>query len=77
LPFLWSRLEVAEHVFDQDHRGIDDDAEVDGPNRQKIRVLSHQHEHDHGEEQRKRDIYADDDGAAQIAKENPLNEKNQ
>ena len=34
-------------------------------------------EDDDAEEQRERNIGADDDGAAQIAKEQPLNEKNQ
>jgi len=56
LPFLRSRLEIAEHVFDEDHRRIDDDAEVDGSDRQKVRVLSHQNENDDGEEQCERDI---------------------
>ena len=66
------RLEIPENVLDQDHRRIDDDAEIDGADRQQVGVLSHQHHDDDGEEQRERDVGADDDGAAQVAEENPL-----
>ena len=33
LPLVVFRLEIAKYVFDQNHRGIDDDAEIDSPNR--------------------------------------------
>jgi hypothetical protein len=72
-----ARLEVAEDILDHDHRGIDDDAEVDRAERQQVGVLALQHQDDDGEEQRERNVDADDDGAAQIAEEDPLDEEDQ
>ena len=77
LLFFRSRLEIPEYVLDQDHRRIDDDAEVDGADRQQVCVLAEQHQHDDAEKQRERDVDADDDGAAQVAQEDPLDEENQ
>ena len=50
-PGLRRRLEVPENVLDQDHRRIDDDAEIDGADRKQVGVLSHQHHDDDGEKQ--------------------------
>ena len=77
LPVLRRRLEIPIDVLDHDHRGIDDDAEIDGADRKQIGVLAAQHQDDDAEEQRERDVGADDDGAAQIAEKDPLNEENQ
>jgi hypothetical protein len=52
-------------------------AEFDRAERQEIRILSAQHQDDDGEEKRERNIGADNDGAPEIAQENPLNEENQ
>ena len=46
--FRW-RLEITENVLDQNHRRIDNDAEIDGADRQQVGVLSHQHHDDDGE----------------------------
>ena len=77
LPVLRPRLEIPIDVLDQDHRGIDDDAEIDGADRQQVGVLAAQHQDDDAEEQRERNVDADDDGAAQIAEEDPLDEEDQ
>src|SRR5262249_50311936 len=63
-PSLRRRLEISKYVPDQDHRRIDDDTEIDGADGQEIGVLPAQHQDDDAEEQRKRDIDPDDDGAA-------------
>jgi hypothetical protein len=70
-------LEIPENVLDQDHRRIDDDAEIDGADRKQVGVLPHHHHDDDGEKQRERNIDADDDGAAQVAEENPLDDEDQ
>ena len=70
-------LEIAVDVLDQDDRGIDDDAEIDGADREQVGVLAADDQNDDAEEQRERDIGADDDGAAQVAEEQPLNEEDQ
>ena len=77
LPLLRPRLKVPEDILDQDDRRIDDDAEVDGADRQKIRVLAAQDQNNDAEEQGERNVDADDDGAAQIAEEDPLHEEDQ
>ena len=51
LPVLRPCLEIPIDVLDQDHRGIDDDAEIDGADRQQIGVLAAQHQDDDAEEQ--------------------------
>ena len=70
-------LKIAENILDQNDRGIDDDAEVDRTHRQQVRVLALQHQQNDGEEQRKRNVDADNDRAAQIAQEDPLDQEHQ
>jgi hypothetical protein len=70
-------LQVPIDVFDQDDRGIDDDAEIDGAHRQQIGVFVEQHQNDDREEQRERNVHPDDDRAAQVAEEQPLDEEDQ
>ena len=65
-------LEVAIDILDQDDRGIDDDAEIDRADGKQVRILAAQHEDDDAEEQRERNVGADDDGAAEVAEEEPL-----
>ena len=77
LSILRACLKVAEDVLDQDDRRIDDDAEIDGADGQQIGVLAAQNQNDDAEEQRERDIDADDDGAAQVAEKDPLDEEDQ
>ncbi len=77
LSLVRSRLKIAEYVLDQDHRRIDDDSEIDGPDRQQIGILAAQHQDDDAEEQREGNVDADDDGAAQVAEEDPLDEEHQ
>ncbi len=77
LPVRVVRLKVAVDILHHNHRGIDDDAEVDRPERQQVRVLTLQNKDNDRKEQCERDVRADDDGAAQIAEEYPLNEKDQ
>ena len=77
LPIGGAALKVAEDVLDQDDRRIDDDAEVDGADRQQVGILAAHHQNDDAEEQRKRNVDADDDGAAQVAEKDPLDQKNQ
>ena len=77
LPLFRRGLEVAIDVFHQDHRGIDDDAEIDRADRQQVGVLVAQHQDDHAEEQRERDVGADDDRAAQVAEKSPLDQENE
>jgi len=70
-PLLARPLQVVEQVFNQDHRRVDDDAEIDRADRQPIGRLAREHQHDHAEQQRERDAGADDQRAAQIAEEDP------
>src|SRR5437660_10040158 len=77
LSLLGARLEIAVDVLDQNHRGIDNDAEIDGANRKQVGILVAHHQNDDAEEQCERDIGAHNDGAAQVAEEHPLNEENQ
>ncbi len=76
-PIFRRRLEVAEDVFHHDDGGVDDDAEIDGAERQKIGVLALQHQDDDGEEQGEGDVRADDERAAQVAQEHPLDEEHE
>src|SRR3974390_1745755 len=77
LPRLGTRLEVSIDILHHDHRGIDDDAEVNGAERQQVGILPAQYQDDDREEQRKGNVDADDDGAAQIAQKQPLNKEDQ
>src|SRR3977135_2637319 len=69
--------EMAIDVFHHDHGGIDDDAEVDGAHRQQVGRFAAQHQDHHGEEQRERDGGRDDQRAAQVAQEQPLDQEDQ
>ena len=77
MPLLSSglRLEIPIDVLDEDHGGIDDDAKIDGADRQEIGVLAEQHHDDDAEEQRERNVRTDNHRAAQVTEEQPLNEK--
>src|SRR3984885_15906137 len=77
LPFVAPGREIAIHVLDHNHGGVDDDTEIDGTDRQQVCVLAAQDKDDDAEEQRERDIGAHDNGAAQIAEKQPLNSENQ
>src|SRR5579872_3086571 len=77
LPMLVRRLKVPVDIFHHDHGGIDDDAEIDRAERQEIGVLALQNQENDGKKQGKRDVGADDDGAAQIAEKDPLDEKDE
>src|SRR3984885_23974 len=77
LPAFRRGLKIPVDIFHHDHGGIDNDAEVDRTERQQVGVLALQHQNDDGEKQRERNVGADDDGAAQIAEKNPLNDENQ
>ena len=44
---------------------------------QKFASSPRKYQDDDAEEQRKRNIHADDDGTAQVAEENPLDQENQ
>ena len=50
----WRGLEIPVDILDQDHGGIDDDAEIDGADGQQIGVLAAQRQDDDAEEQRER-----------------------
>src|SRR5262249_20449109 len=76
-PLFRRALEVAVDVLHQDHGAVDDDAEIDRADREQVGVLAAQHQDHHAEEQRERDAGPDDDGAAQVAEKNPLDEENQ
>ena len=69
--------EVAEDVLDHDHRGVDDQAEIDRADRQQVRRFAAQHHDVIAKHKRERDGRGDDDGAAQIAEEHPLHEEDQ
>ena len=72
-----SGLTIPVDVLHENHRRIDDDAEIDRTDRKQVRILVAQHQNDDAEEQRERDIGADDERAAQVAEKHPLNEKDQ
>ena len=76
-PFLLGRLKIAKNILDENHRGIDNDAEVDRAHREKIGVLALNDQNDDREKQREGNVDADDDRAAKVAEKNPLNEKHQ
>ena len=70
-------LKNAEDVFDDDHRRVHDDPEIDGPERKKIGVLPSQDEDDDAEEKREGDVDADNDRASQVSKKNPLDQEDE
>ena len=69
--------EMAEDVFHHDDGGIDDDAEVDRAHRQQVGRFAAQHENDDGEHQGEGNGRGHDDGAAQVAEENPLDDEDE
>src|SRR5882672_10826015 len=71
------RLEIPVNVFHHDDGGVDDDAEIDGAQRQQVGVFAPQHQYYDGKEKRERNVGADDDGASEIAEENPLDQEDQ
>src|SRR5712671_5263140 len=68
---------MAKDILQHDHGGIDDDAKINRSNRQQIGGFPSHHRDDDGQEQRNRNGRRNDDGAAQIAQEQPLDEKDQ
>src|SRR5262249_22657209 len=77
LPLSARQLQIPKHILDQDNRGIDDDSEVDRADREQIRVLALQYQDDDAEEQGERNVDTDDDGAAQVSQEHPLDQEDQ
>ena len=69
--------EPAEYAFHHQHRGVHDQPEIDGTDREQVRrFLSQNHDPD-GEEEREGNGGSDDDGAAQIAEKYPLQQEDQ
>src|SRR5260221_10416552 len=68
---------MSKHVLDHNHGSVDDEPEIDRTHRQQVRRLAAQQHDADGEEQRERDGRGDDDGAAQIAKEDKLHHEYQ
>ena len=68
---------MAEDVLHHDDGGIHHQPEVDGAHRQQIGRFASDHHEPDGEGQRKRDGHGDDDGAAHVAEECPLQQENQ
>src|SRR5262245_23480576 len=69
--------ETTEHALDQDHGGIHDQPEVDGTDRQEVGRFTANDQNADGKEEGERDGGADDDGAAQVAQEQPLQQEYQ
>src|ERR1700704_2634993 len=64
-------------VCHQAHGGGDDQAEVDGTDREQVGGFAAQHQNDDREKQRERDRRADDQRAAQVAEKQPLQQHDQ
>ena len=69
--------EMAEDVFHHDDGAVDDNAEIDGADRQQIGGIAAQHRDDDRKEQRDRNGGRHDQRAAQVAEENPLDQEDQ
>ena len=69
--------EMAEDVLHHDDGAIDDNAEIDGADRQQIGRIPAQDRDDNREEQRDRNGRRHDQRAAQIAEKYPLNEEDE
>ena len=76
-PFVRGPLEVAEDVLDEDHSKIHNDAEVHGPDGEEVCAFASNHKENDGKEQRERDVQPNDDRAADVAEENPLDEEDE
>src|SRR5262245_30096871 len=68
---------MSKNVLHHDDAGIDDETEINCPNREKVGGFSPQHQDAHCEGEGERNSRRHDEGAAQISQKNPLNEKNQ
>ena len=77
LFFFLRCLEMAENVFHKNYRRIHDDPKVHRTEGKQICAFAENDEKNDGEEQRKRDIDANDNRAAKITQENPLDEEDQ
>ena len=75
--FFAVALKIPEDILDQDYRGIDNDAEIDRADGKQVGAFPQNHQQDGGEEQRKRNVQPDDDRAAKVAEENPLDQEDQ
>ncbi len=62
----------AENRLHQDHGGVHDQPEIDGADREQVGGFPAQHQDDDREKQRERNGRTNDQRAAQIAEENPL-----
>ena len=69
--------QMPEHVLDHDDGGVDDQAEIDGAERQQVGRVAAHHEDQDGEAQRERDRRRHDDRAAERAQEQPLHHEHQ
>src|SRR5208282_1208080 len=69
--------EMPEDVFDHDHAGADDQAEIDRSDRQQICRFTAQHHDADREGECEGNSGGDDEGAAKIAEENQLNDENE
>src|ERR1700682_4493193 len=67
----------AEDRFHHDHGGVHDEPEIDRADRQQIGGFAAQNQDDDGEEQRERYGGADDQRAAEVAQEHPLQQHDQ
>src|SRR5208283_2096056 len=77
LSFFLASLEVSEYILNEDYRRIHDDAEIYCADREQVRAFSLDHQENDCEEQRKRNVQSDDDGAAEITEKNPLDHEDQ
>src|SRR5581483_11423817 len=69
--------QMAEDVLHHDDGAVDDDAEVDGADRQEIGGVAAQHRDNDGEKQRHRNGRGNDQRTAQVAEEYPLDEEDE
>src|SRR5258707_12591147 len=68
---------LAEDIFHHDHGPVDDNAEIDGADRQQVGGLPPHYRDHHSQEQRHRYSRRDDQRAAQIAEKHPLDQEDQ
>ena len=64
-------------ILDHDDGGIDDDAEIHGPNREQIGRFAAQKQHAEGEKQRQRNIDGHNQGTAHVAQEHEQDQRHQ
>ncbi len=69
--------QMPEDVLDHDDRGVDDQTEVDRTDRQQIRGLATQSHQSDRKRQCERNSASDDQSAAQVAEEGPLQQEDQ